>query len=165
MRRMLVLLWLPLAAFGSTVYTFSEQTARGPVGFTYTAPDYLSASSVWISPWSFTACDISALPGWSCHNAILREYMLPNGQSTVAVALNLSDLSTTGFGTTDQINESFPGATLTSDGTWSAFLSNATFTVHDPPDAIAANPEPGTWALLTLGTISGLLVFRCRRTE
>jgi hypothetical protein len=165
MRKLLFLLWMPLAVFGSTVYTFSEQTARGTVGFTYTTPDYLSEPSVWISPWRYTACNISALPGWVCNDAILRESTLLNGQSTVSVVFNLIDLRTTGFGVTDQINESFPGATLTSDGTWSAFLSNANFTVHDPPDVVTANPEPSTWTLLTLGAVPGLLALYRRRAK
>ena len=165
MRKLLFLLWLPLAAFSSTVYTFSEPTVRGTIGFTYTVPDYLKESPVLISPWSFTACDTADLLNWSCSNAILREFTLPNGQSTVSVVFNLVDRTATGFGATDQINESFPGATLTTDGTWNAFLSNATLTVHDPPDAIAANPEPATWGLLTLGAISGLLAFYRHRKK
>ncbi len=165
MKKLLFLLWLPLTAFGSTVYTFSEPTAGGTLGFTYTAPDYLNEPSVWISPWSFTACDTADLQSWNCSSAILRESTLPNGQSTVSVTFNLVDRSATGFGTTDQINESFTGATLTNDGTWSAFLSNATFTVHDPPDAITASPEPATWGLLTLGAIPGLLTLYRRKMQ
>ena len=165
MTKLLFLLWLPLAAFSSTVYTFSEPTPVGTFGFTYTAPDYLNASSVWISPWSFTACDTAGLSNWSCSSAILRESTLPNGQGVVSVILNLVDRSSTGFGATDQINESFPGATLKTDGAWTAFLSNATFTVHDPPNAIDANPEPATWGLLTLGAISGLLALYRRRAN
>jgi hypothetical protein len=165
MKKLLFLLWLPLTAFSSTVYTFSRPTARGIIGFTYTAPDYISSGSFRISPWSYTPCNISALSGWICGDAILRESTLPNGQSTVTVVFNLMDPTTTGFGSTDQIIESFPGATLGSDGTWSAFLSSATFIVHDPPDAIAANPEPGTWGLLALGIIPGLFALRRRRTK
>jgi hypothetical protein len=37
--------------------------------------------------------------------------------------------------------------------------------VHDPPDDIAANPEPGTWGLLALGIIPGLFALRRRRTK
>src|SRR3954469_19401612 len=46
MQTLLLLSLMPLVAFGSTVYTFSEPVAnRGTVGFTYTAPDYLTTAT------------------------------------------------------------------------------------------------------------------------
>ena len=157
MKALLFLLWLPLAAFGSTVYTFSERIPQGTVGFTYTAHNYLGESSSWISPWYFTACDNSGVPGWICTGATLQQGYV-NGLPDVQVWLTVAYLAAAGDAfSTDEVHESFPGGTLMSDGTWSAFLNDATFTVHDPLDAPAAVPEPSSWELLILGGVPGLL--------
>ena len=162
---LLILLSVPLAAFGSTVYTFSENVANlGTVGFTYTAPDYLTQSTNYVNSWRFTSCDTSAMPGWICTDAYLKQTSADiTGNPNVQVSLSLVYLPNPNDAfSTDEINEGFPGANLITDGTYQAFLSDATLTVHDPPDP--AIPEPRTWGLMGLaGTILILLGARSRK--
>jgi hypothetical protein len=121
------LLWMPLAAFGSTVYTFSENVAnRGTVGFTYTAPSYLTTSANYISDFSLTSCDTSGMPGWRCTGAYLTQLSLAGTPSvSVTLALVYTSDPYDAF-STDSVYDSFPGAVLTADGTYAGFLNGAT---------------------------------------
>ncbi|MFL6463405.1 MAG: hypothetical protein ACJ73N_03220 [Bryobacteraceae bacterium] len=179
MRKLLLLsLWMPLAAFGSAIYSFSEPVAnRGTVGFTYTAPEYLTESRNYIPVWLFTSCDTSGMQGWVCEGAWLSQTNFL-GNPGVQVSLNLryaAGIPGDAFNT-DEINASFSPAQLDQDGVYHAFLNpGATFTVHDPPtpeafpgsgDAVA--PEPGTGRMLAgaglvLIVLGGYRSYKARR--
>lgn len=148
---------MPLAAFGSTVYTFSEDVAnRGTVGFTYTAPHYLTTSTNHVSDAFLSSCDTSGMPGWRCTGAYLTQSNnLGAPLVSVTLALVYAADPTDAF-STDSVFDSFPGASLTADGTYSGFLSGATFSVHDPPTEPATAPEPSTQSLLA---VTGLLLW------
>jgi hypothetical protein len=159
MRKALLLsLWMPAMALGSTVYSFSEPVAnRGTVGFTYTAPDYLTESRNYISAEMFTNCDTSGIQGWVCDSAWLNGTNY-SGTPSVQVVLNLryaAGLPGDAFNT-DEINESFLFARLDQDGGYQSFLNpGATFTIVSSPapkpsDSLdsAAAPEPGTSGML-----------------
>jgi hypothetical protein len=77
---------------------------------------------------------------------------------------SLTAANTNGFVTVGQNNAILSGVASTSTGSWSTLLSDGTLAVYDPPAAIAANPEPGTWGLLMLGGIPGLIALYRRRT-
>jgi hypothetical protein len=173
MRKLLLLsLWMPLATFGSAVYSFSEPVAnRGTVGFTYTAPDYLPESRHYISVWLLTSCDTSGMQGWVCEGAWLSP---TNFLGTPGVQVSLTLRYAAGIPgdafNTDEINESFSPARLDQEGVYHAFLNpGATFTVHDPPapEAVpgsgeAAAPEPGTGGVLAGAGLVLMLLGLCR---
>ena len=147
MRKLLLLsLWMPLAAFGSTVYSFSEPVAnRGTVGFTYTAPDYLTESQNYISAELLTSCDTSGMQGWVCEGAWLIQ---TNNFGTPGVQILLNLRYAPGppgdAFNMDEINESFSPAQLDQGGMYHAFLNPvATFTVLS-----STAPEPATWGML-----------------
>ena len=150
------LLWMPLfswVASGSTVYTFTAHTAQGPIGFTYVAPEPLTQPSTYVNSWMLAGCNTTGAPGWICLDAYIRQTII-NGMPVVQVTLDLAYPPGLGDGfATDQLSESFPGASLDSDGNYQGFLSPATFTVTlspgsspgmttGPQDAGAEIPEP-----------------------
>jgi len=137
--------FLSWIASASTVYTFTAQTVRGPIGFTFIAPEPLAQPSTYIGSWSFAGCDTTGAPGWTCLDAYLRQTTV-NGLPVVQVTLEIIDLADPGDAfSIDQLSDSFPGASLDSAGTYEGFLSPATFTITMPSDsspAGAATPEP-----------------------
>jgi hypothetical protein len=149
--------WMPFAAFGSTVYTFSENVAnRGTVGFTYTAPSYLTTATNYVSDFYLSSCDTSGMPGWRCTGAYLTQRTIGGAPSvSVTLALVYTADPADAF-STDSVFDSFPGASLTVDGTYTGFLNGATFAVYDPPEGAATAPEPKTWGLLAL---AGMLLW------
>jgi hypothetical protein len=134
---------LSSVASASTVYTFTLHTVRGPIGFTYVAPEPLTQPSTYVNAWMFGGCDTTGAPGWICLDAYLRQTTI-NGLPVVQVTLDIVDLAGLGDGfASDQLNESFPGASLGSAGSYEGFLSPATFTITMSPNplpAIAAQP-------------------------
>ena len=106
------LLGMPLfcwVASASTVYTFTLQTVRGPIGFTYVAPEPLSpASTTYVNSWMLAGCETTGAPGWICLDAYLRQTTI-NGLPVVQITLDLAYPPGLGDGfATDQLNESFP---------------------------------------------------------
>ena len=147
MRKLLLLsLWMPLAAFGSTVYSFSEPVAtRGTVGFTYTVPNYLTEPQNYISAGLLTSCDTSGMQGWVCEGAWLNQTN-NFGAPSVQISLNLryAPGPPGDAFNMDEIDESFSSAQLDQGGMYHAFLNpGATFTVLS-----STAPEPATWRML-----------------
>ena len=129
---------LSWTASASTVYTFTAHTVRGPIGFTYVAPESSTQSSLYVNSWTFAGCDTSGAPGWICMDAYLRRTTV-NGMPIVEVTLDIVDLSGLGDGfATDQLSESFLGASLDSAGSYAGFLSPATLTITTSPDPSSA---------------------------
>lgn len=132
------LFWMPLlswVASASTVYTFTLQTVRGPIGFTYVAPEPLTQSYTYVNSWMFTGCETTGAPGWICLGAYLHQTSI-NGLPVVQITLDLAYPPGGGDGfATDQLNESFPGASLESAGSYAGFLSPTTLLVTRQPDA------------------------------
>ncbi len=129
---------LSWAASASTVYTFTAHTVRGPIGFTYIAPESSAQSSLYVNSWTFAGCDTSGAPGWICMDAYLRQTTV-NGTPIVEVTLDIVDLAGLGDGfATDQLSESFTGASLDSAGSYEGFLSPATLTIATSPDPSSA---------------------------
>jgi hypothetical protein len=130
------LLWMPLlswGASGSTVYTFTVHTVRGPIGFTYVAPEPLTQSSTYVNSWMLAGCETAGAPGRICLDAYLRQTTI-NGLPVVQVTLNIIDPTSPGDAfAMDQLSESFPGALLDSAGSYAGFLSPATLTVTPEP--------------------------------
>jgi hypothetical protein len=123
------------AASASTVYTFTLSTARGPIGFTYIAPESPTQPSIYVNSWTFAGCDTTGAPNRICLDAYLRQTTI-NGLPVVQVTLNILDLTDPSDAfAVDQLSESFPGASLGSPGSYGAFLSPATFTVTVSPDS------------------------------
>jgi hypothetical protein len=144
---------LPTLAGASVIYRFSEPVGDASVGFTYTSSDYLTAASTLIPAGQFTRCDNSGMPAWNCTSARLNQ-MENNGPRSVEVYLTMTYAANPADAfSTDQLFDSFGGATLTATGTYRGHLNNAaTFTVQEArPSETAANPEPSTWALLLGG--------------
>jgi len=138
---LLVMPLLSWAASGSAVYTFTLQTAQGPIGFTYVASEPLTQPATYVSSWMLAGCDTTGAPGWICRDAYLRQTSI-NGLPVVQVTLDLIYPPGLGDGfASDQLSESFPGASLESAGTYRGFLSPATFTVAIT-EAGAESPEP-----------------------
>jgi hypothetical protein len=173
MRKLLLLsLWMPLAAFGSAVYSFSELIAnRGTVGFTYTAPDYLTESSNYIPAGLLTSCDTSGMQGWVCESVWLNQtnYLETPGVQVSLTLRYAAGLPGDAFNT-DEINESFSPARLDQEGVYHTFLNpGATFAIYDPPapDTLpgvgeAVAPEPGTWGMFAG---AGLVLTACIRRQ
>ena len=138
---LLVMPLLSWAASGSTVYTFTLQTPRGPIGFTYVSAEPLTQPATYVNPWMFAGCDTTGAPGWICRDAYLRQTTI-NGLPVVEVTLDLVYPPGLGDGfATDQLSESFPGASLESAGTYGGFLSPATFTIT-MTEADTESPAP-----------------------
>jgi hypothetical protein len=138
------LLSMPLlswAASASTTYTFTVNTVRGPIGFTYIAPEPLAQSSNYVSSWTFAGCNTSGAPGWICLDAYLRQTTV-NGVPIVQVTLDILNPAELGDAfAMDELTESFSGASLDSAGSYQGFLSDATFTVTMSPDPSSAQLE------------------------
>lgn len=138
------LLSMPLlswAASASSTYTFTVNTVRGPIGFTYIAPEPLTQPSNYVNSWTFAGCDTSGAPGWICLDAYLRQTNV-NGVPIVQITLDIANPAEWGDAfAMDELSESFPGASLDSVGSHQGFLSDSTFTVTMSTDSSSAQPE------------------------
>ena len=145
------LLGMPLLSWvtsGATVYTFTLQTVRGPIGFTYVAPESLTQTSTYVNSWMLAGCDTTGAPGWVCVDAYLRQTTI-EGRPVVQITLDLVYPPGLGDGfATDQLNESFPGASLESAGSYPGFLSPSILSVSGPADnfltAASSSRDTGT---------------------
>lgn len=156
MKKLFLLLALPLASFSSVLYTFSYDTPAGPEGFSYLAPNYFQTSTVNLPGSSFASCFLGGLnPNrFVCDSAYFSE-----SANVLGVQFNYRD-AIDPFGGIDGVLESFVGASLTRDGSYQGAINpRSTFSVQ----TVTANvPEPGTWALLGLG-LSGTWFWRRRK--
>lgn len=185
MRRLalsLVLLLAGTPAFGSIVYSFTEQWSDvlGPdtypnfqtytLGFTYETPDFLTGSTV------LTPDEVSACNGWPydyetrCGGANVDE-----DSTGVTITRLMEELQWDTSGgprtwgppeTSYGITAFFAGAQLDEFGTWTVGglnvdgtgpTASATLTISDPPSV----PEPASQILIALG-LSGILIYRVR---
>jgi hypothetical protein len=78
---------------------------------------------------------------------------------TLATAKKANDLGTTSPNAVTLPGVTFASAVSPSSGTPTAYAAPAV----DVPAAIATNPEPGTWGLLTLGIVPILIALYRRR--
>lgn len=136
MRKLLFLLWLPSVAFSAVMSTFPDTADR----FVHFVPNYVGQPS-WYSLW----LDSLITPKTNELGTTNQDAVTTN-QSAIITNRNVVALSETAFTNTS-----------------AASLSNAALAAYDPPAAIAANPEPGTWGLLMLGLITGLIALYRRR--
>ena len=154
MKKLLFLLVMPLAAFSSTVYTFSFPRTSPTLttgGFTYISADYVRTSSITLGTQDFASCDLSGFtPDFICANAILTQ--LPG--SVRVDALFLDTLFPNDPSGRVLAEAYFNGASLQSDGTYHATALSqdplSTFTIQTTPTAA---PEPSTWILFGTGLL------------
>lgn len=163
MKNLFLLLLTPLAAFSSTVYTFSlPYTSTQSAGFTYVSSTYLQASPVTLGTQDFASCDVSAFsPSWICASATLTQ--LAGGVSITATFRSTTQPNDPSG--TSQAIATFAGASLGSDGSYRATIGSpnpaATFSIQT---TTVATPEPATWALLGIG-LGGAWLWKRRKAE